>query len=120
MNEALATLLDGRTFAVDATTPIADVRRIFLEERVPAIVVLSSRDRLYGIITRTDVLAANENARAFDVMSGFVVSLPETATVKNAASLIAFEGVGQVVVTDREGRVTGVVSAVDLLRAITG
>lgn len=118
--DTLGSLIDRPVFAVDVTTPVTDIRRIFVEERAPAVVVLSAHDKLFGIITRTDVLRADgADLRAYDVMSGFVVSLPDTASIWKAAALVAYEGVGQIVVVDRANTVIGVISAVDLLRHMT-
>jgi predicted transcriptional regulator len=79
--------------------------------------VVDDRDELRGVITRTDVLRAEDlTTPTSDVMSMFVFALPWTASIHRAASLIAFEGVGQVVVTGLPDSVLGMVSAVDIAR----
>jgi CBS domain-containing protein len=42
--------------------------------------------------------------------------LPSYAPIAKAAALIGYEGVGQIVVTDRDGSLVGIVSSVDLVR----
>jgi CBS domain-containing protein len=113
--ETLAHLAKKPFVIVAPETPLADVRRHFIELRVPAILVVDRGDNLVGIITRTDVLRSHGDARAHDVMSGAVFVLPVYASVERAAALMAYEGVGQVVVTD-EGALVGIVSALDLVR----
>ena len=113
--ETLAALAKKPFVIVAPGTPIADVRRHFIELRVPAILVVDNDDNLVGIITRTDVLRSHGNARVCDVMSAAVFVLPVYATVERAAALMAYEGVGQIVVTD-DGALVGVVSALDLVR----
>jgi CBS domain-containing protein len=49
-------------------------------------------------------------------MSGFVFALPATSSVEQAAALMAYEGVGQIVVTGAGGKLLGMVSALDLVR----
>jgi len=114
--ETLAALARKPTVFVSPDTPIADVRRQFIELRVPAILVVDRSDNLVGIITRTDVLRSHGDACARDVLSGVVFVLPVFATVERAAALMAYEGVGQIVVTDDVGALVGIVSALDLVR----
>ena len=113
--ETLAALARRPFVIVAPDTPIGDVRRHFIELRVPAILVVDRDDNLVGIVTRTDVLRSRGDARACDSMSGAVFVLPVYATVERAAALMAYEGVGQIVVTD-DGALVGVVSALDLVR----
>ena len=113
--ETLAALARKPFVIVAPETPIADARRHFIELRVPAILVVDRSDTLVGIITRTDVLRSHGDARVCDVMSGAVFVLPVFATVERAAALMAYEGVGQIVITD-DGALVGIVSALDLVR----
>lgn len=113
--ETLAALAKKPFVIVAPETPIADARRHFIELRVPAILVVDRSDTLVGIITRTDVLRSHGEMRVGDVMSGAVFVLPVFASVERAAALMAYEGVGQIVVTD-DGTLVGVVSALDLVR----
>lgn len=113
--ETLAALARRPFVIVAPETPITDVRRHFIELRVPAILVVDEGDNLAGIVTRTDVLRSHGDARARDAMSAAVFVLPIYASVERAAALMAYEGVGQIVVTD-DGALVGVVSALDLVR----
>jgi CBS domain-containing protein len=104
---------------VDETEPIAVAQRLFVDCRVPAIAVVDAARTLRGIVTRTDVLrvvGSRSDALVGDAMSGFIFSLPADATVERAAALMALEGVGQIVVTDRDGQLVGMVSALDITR----
>jgi CBS domain-containing protein len=104
--------------AVEPITPLAQVRKLLGDHRVPAVVVVDDQHALCGILTRTDVLCALDDARAVtaaDAMSGFVFALPAESAIERAAALMASESVGQVVVT-AGGDVVGVVSAVDVAR----
>jgi CBS domain-containing protein len=47
-----------------------------------------------------------------------IVSVPEDATVGEAATLLAREGIGAVLVLDRAGRVAGILSERDLVRGL--
>lgn len=102
---------------VEPATPLGELRRLLVERRVPALAVVDGR-ALVGIVTRTDVLGMFDKgeATARDVMSSYVVALPATALVENAAALMAYEGIGQVIVVGTENELVGMVSALDIAR----
>lgn len=53
---------------------------------------------------------------ARDIMTPVVVQLHESASIRQAASLMAYEGVHRLPVTSDDGRVVGIVSSLDVLR----
>jgi len=113
----LGGLMRGRSVVVAEDTPLDEVRRLLVEYRVPAVAVVDPDGHLRGLVTRTDVLRVTQpGARAIDAMSGFVFALPATAPVEKAAALMAYEGVGQVIVTSARGTLLGMVSAIDIVR----
>ena len=114
--ETLASLAQQPTILVAPETTIAEVRTRFVDERAPAILVVDANDNLLGILTRTDALRADPAATASDALSGVVFVLPMFASVERAAALMAYEHVGQIVVTDGDGALVGVVSAIDIVR----
>jgi len=61
-------------------------------------------------------LEATRNATARDIMMPFVLRLPETATIADAAAMMASEGVHRVLVVSALGNVVGIVCALDILR----
>ena len=111
----LGSLVRAPAIVVGMTTPLADVRKLLAQRRIPAVAVVDDAHDLRGIITRTDVLRSPDGV-AGDVMSGFVFALPADASIERAAALMAYEGVGQIVVTDRDGVLVGMVSALDITR----
>ena len=89
-------------------------------QRVPAIAVLDAQGALRGVITRTDVLRALDcdTACARDAMSSFVFAMPARTAIEKAAALMAYEGVGQIVVTGFSGELLGMVSTFDITRHV--
>ncbi|WP_438029918.1 CBS domain-containing protein [Sorangium sp. So ce233] len=53
---------------------------------------------------------------ARDVMTPVVVQLHESASIRQAASLMAYEGVHRLAVTSDDGKVVGILSSLDVLR----
>ena len=116
---ALGTLVSSPLSIVEPDTPLSEVLRLLVELRIPAVAVVDRCGAVGGIVTRTDVLrelARCDEACAADAMSGFVFALSARSTVERAAALMAYEGVGQVVVTGSRGELVGMVSALDIAR----
>lgn len=115
--DTIGELVNVHAIVVPEDTPVAELCRLLVEYRVPAIAVADAAGNLRGLVTRTDVLRASDtSARAGDAMSGFVFSLPAAASIERAAALMAYEGVGQIIVTGAGGALLGMVSAIDLVR----
>lgn len=115
----LGSLVTEPAAIVDETEPLEVARHLLVDRRVPAIAVIDAERSLRGVVTRTDVLrvlATRSDANVGDAMSGFVFSLPADSTIERAAALMALEGVGQIVVTGRDGELVGMVSALDIAR----
>jgi CBS domain-containing protein len=113
----LGSLVRAPAIIVAASTPLREVRRLLVEHRVPAIAVADRDETVRGVITRTDVLRYDDlEIRAGEAMSGFVIALTATSSIEKAAALMAYEGVGQVIVTSAAGGLLGMVSAVDIAR----
>jgi len=134
---ALGSLVVQPAIAISSATPIEEVGRLLVRHRVPALAVVDGAFHLRGLVTRTDVLRALASpaeagraalpkavrstidetlATAGDAMSCIVFALPAGADVERAAALMAYEGVGQIVVTGLGGELVGMVSALDLAR----
>ena len=116
--DTLGSLVGEPAVAITAATPLAEARRLLVRHRVPALAVVDDRNRLRGLVTRTDVLRAldERGTTAGDAMSGFVFTLPARSNIERAAALMAYEGVGQVVVLGSDGELVGMVSALDVAR----
>jgi CBS domain-containing protein len=114
----LGSLVAQPAVAIPIATPIEEVSRLLVRLRVPALAVVDDACHLRGLITRTDVLCAIDEALATagDAMTCVVFALPAGANIERAAALMAYEGVGQVVVTGHDGELLGMVSALDVAR----
>ncbi|MFT3693223.1 MAG: CBS domain-containing protein [Kofleriaceae bacterium] len=115
--ETLGSLVARPPLAVELDTPLAEVSRLLLQHRVPAIAVVDG-DHLKGLVTRSDVLRVHDesSATASDAMTNYVFALPARSSIEKAAALMAYECVGQVCVTGDSGELLGMVSALDVAR----
>ena len=102
--------------ALEASEPLAEARRMLLELRVSAVVVVDADHTLLGLVTRTDALRHDRDISCGEAMSGRVITLAADSTIECAAALMVIEHVGQIVVTSPSGALVGLVSAVDIAR----
>jgi CBS domain-containing protein len=120
--------------SVDALVPL------LLDNHISGVPVVDATGAPIGIVSKTDLVRERyENGdvlelergeprmRGFhdsglarkvvaDVMMAMALSLPEDATVAQASALMAYEGVHRIPVVCGEGKVVGMLSAIDVLR----
>ncbi len=110
------------TRAVTALTgdaPLAVARAALRDGARDALPVVDRAGHPVGVLRARDLLAdaAGSSGGCVDAMMvRRVSSVAETAPVSEAAALMAFEGVSLVPAVSRDGRVVGVVTALDLVR----
>lgn len=81
--------------------------------------VVDDEGRPLGVVSRSDLLRHRRDALAgvvADVMMCMTFSLPESATLSRAAAVMAYEGVHQIPVVASDGRIVGLISALDVVR----
>lgn len=121
---------------VGESATLDDLRELLVDRGQHCVPVVAAHGRPIGMVTQTDLLRivgraeadlggtpdggkAARRARdltAGDIMTALVFALPVTASVEQAAALMAYEGVEQIVVTGMGGEVAGVVRALDVAR----
>jgi len=87
--------------------------------------VVDDRGVPIGIISKSDLvrdqfLLGGGNKRVSEVMMPAAFTLPETASIYEAAALMAERHVHRVPVVAEDGRVVGIVSSLDVLRFVAG
>jgi CBS domain-containing protein len=109
MNPTVVYLREGSRAAI-ALKPI-------LEFGITAVPVLDEDERPVGIVSLRDLMKApNERPE----VSRQVFSVHDDANVDTAAKVLAESGVHHLVVIDGHGCAVGMLSALDVLRAISG
>jgi CBS domain-containing protein len=128
-------LMSSPVVTVPPELPVKQVAALLVERCISAVPVLDARGQLVGIVSEADLVplqAAPQRSRRFphpdrlleflpdtagEAMTRHVVALPEDATVAEAASLMVERAVKRIPIV-RDGRVTGIISHRDLLRAL--
>jgi CBS domain-containing protein len=121
MSTMVGSIMTPAPVCVRADVRINDVTDLLLERGFSAMPVVDADGRAMGIVSKTDLLRHARERGARDamverVMMPIVFAVEETASMGDAAALMAGEGVHRLPVIDLEGRVVGVLSALDLVR----
>ena len=105
--------------------PLSEVAFLMANNRVHAVVVVDDSTAEPPVITDSDLIAAAasgefEHLSASDIASSEAVSVQLDAPLEDAARLLAERGASHVIVRDHRGTPIGVLSSLDVARAISG
>jgi len=103
-----------------------------MQKRSFAACPVVSREKLVGIVTQKNLLDSGVIFPAFEakkgrfkapskissVMKTSVISLPPTATIKEAAELMLEKNIGRVPIVDKEGKIIGIIDREDVVKAL--
>lgn len=112
-------IMSGDVVCVRADTELSAVYALFASESISGAPVVAEDGRAVGIISRTDLVRAEvlaPDATVDDLMMPMAFTLPEHASVSQAAALMAYEGIHRVPIVAADGGVVGIVSALDIAR----
>jgi CBS domain-containing protein len=115
---------------VSPETPVTDVFVALAESRISALPVVDDAGRLVGVISKTDILASEEDAEGEadraalfdrtpvrDLMTSPALTISPDAIVREAAQRMLAAGVHRLFVTDGD-RAVGIISMTDILQAV--
>jgi CBS domain-containing protein len=107
-------VMAGDIFTVPARTRVRTLERWFLEHRLRVALVMDGHP--VGIVVRADVMAADGDERATDVMVPTHATVPRKAPLAKAAATMSHYELPYIAVVDDEGAAVGVLGAYDVLR----
>jgi CBS domain-containing protein len=113
-------IMNPELFNVGPETPAASAREGILAMGITAAAVLDGNRRPLGVASLRDLVEARDGAPASQRMTSPAVVVRDDARIADAALLIGETGYRHLVVVDEAGRAVGMVSAVDLVRALAG
>jgi CBS domain-containing protein len=119
---------DVQTVAPDAV--VQDAVTVLADSHVSALPVVDRIGRMVGVISRTDILASEEEvddaaarqtlmqeSLVRDLMTSPALTIAPEADIKEAAQQMLYTGVHRLFVTT-DDRVVGVISTTDIVRAV--
>jgi CBS domain-containing protein len=136
-------IMTRQVFSVRRDTPLRAVAELMAEKTVSGIPVLDENDRIAGIISEKDFLGhlgagdkihfmsviaeclqgkgciamPMRSQKAEDIMTSPAVTVEEDAATIEIAGIFAEKQINRVPVIDREGKLTGIISRADIVRA---
>lgn len=108
-----------RTLRID--TQIAEAKLVLAAERVSALVVVSERGKIVGVVSSTDLADPRHDdptASVETAMTRVLFAVLPTDPVTAAVRLMVREGIHRVLVVSDTGGLLGIVTSMDVLRAI--
>lgn len=104
---------------VAADTSIREVANIILARNISGLPVVDTSNKAVGVISESDLIFKEGKGNvAKDIMSAPAVTAFEDATPKDLSQLMADKKVKRIVIVNKEGHPTGVVSSIDIVRHI--
>ncbi|MFA0754964.1 MAG: hypothetical protein OXFUSZZB_002545 [Candidatus Fervidibacter sp.] len=115
-------IMTTRVVTVKPSTPIADAARLLVRRKISGVPVVDEKDKtkVVGILTEADLLAAPSGAKTVaEVMRKRVISVAPDTSVDDIAATLVKRKIKRVPVLDG-GKLVGIVSRIDVLRAKYG
>lgn len=103
--------------AVFPDTPVPEIVQVLAERCIGAVPVVDDEDAPLGIVSERDLIGRDANSLARDIMAEPVITIGEDTDVGEIAHLLQTYRMKEVPVT-QDGRIVGIVSRGDLLRAV--
>ena len=107
-------------------TPLQEVVRVMADTEIHAIMVAQREgEPPVGVVSHTDAIARYDAPdlgaiQACDVMTPDVISISETATVKEAAHKLVDSHIRRLLVVSDDGKPVGILSTTDIIREMRG
>jgi CBS domain-containing protein len=118
--KCVSDIMNRSVFAVRPDDDSELVLREIVALGITGVPVVDDTGKPLGMASFRDLLAVKTPGRVFERMTRPAVSVPESATIDDAARVLAEHGIHRVVVTGADGKVTGMVSSLDLIRGLVG
>ncbi len=115
-------VMTTRVVTVKPSTAIEDAARLLVRRKISGVPVVDEKDKtkVVGMVTEADLLVVPPGARTVaDVMKKRVVSVSPDTPIEEIANILAKKKIKRVPVVDA-GKLVGIVSRIDVLRAKYG
>ncbi len=98
---------------------LKELATLLADNNISGVPVVDYRRRLVGVATEADILRRRPNQNTVQsIMTAEVTSVPETESIEEIACLLSVRKINRVPVV-KNGRVVGIVSRADLVKALT-
>ena len=118
MSRSIVEIMNGELLAVLPETPVQAIRELLRTFVIDAVPVLSEERHPLGLVSAGEVL--DGGGTAADRMSRPAMCIEGFTSIETAGRRLALADAHHVIVVDSAGAAVGIVSALDVLRAMLG
>ena len=101
---------------VSPTRAVKELAKVFLKNRISGVPVVDKKGKIIGVVSEADIIA-KKGRQVKDIMSRKVIQVNEQTAVEEIASIMTHHNIKRVPVME-EGKLLGIVSRADIIRAI--
>lgn len=113
-------IINPELFSIGPEESVADALLAILALRITGIPVLDEEMRPLGVVSLRDLIGRSGKARVGERMTRPAITIHRDATIHEAGRALSDANVHRLVVVDDGGRAVGVVSSMDVVRALLG
>lgn len=112
-------IMTRTVYTIQPEATAQEVAQLLAEHRISGVPVVDERDNIIGIVTEADIISkvTREGLTVADLMSREVIAVDEEMSASDIACLLTERRIKRVPVV-REGRLMGIVSRGDIVRAV--
>jgi CBS domain-containing protein len=103
------------TLTPDAT--VEHAARLFATRHITGAPVVDTNGRPVGVVSQSDVMAADKRKIVADVMTAFTIAVTPSTPLLEAMKLMVADDIHRVLVLDG-GRLVGILTTMDVVRAV--
>ncbi len=114
-------IMSKRVVTVAPTDTVKQLNALLAKKKISGAPVLDADNNMVGIVTEADVLTARANTKVQSVMKSPVITVGPNEPVKKVAQLLTKKRIKRVPVVDQKtGKLLGIISRADIVKAIAG
>jgi CBS domain-containing protein len=111
----LSEIMTADVFCVRADLSTAALAQLLVGRQLGGVPVVDEAGRAIGVVSSADLVRLPAAGQVAEIMTRLVFTLPDNASVSQAAALMALEHVHRIPVVADDDRVVGIVSSSDVL-----
>lgn len=113
-------IMNRELYSTSEEESIGEVLKHLLHMGLSSAPVLAADGRPVGMISLRDLASAPADARIAEHMTTPPISIKDSVVIDEAAQILSDTGIHHLVVVDASGRTAGIISSMDVMRALAG
>jgi len=115
-----ADIMTAEVVTVTPSTSVQDLAKLLTQKRISGVPVVDYRGTLLGIVSEADILSRKRGEETVEaIMTRDVVAVAEDESVREVACILSVKRINRVPVL-RHGKLVGIVSRTDIVKAMAG